>query len=297
LKMLPLLLMKYNPFSVKEIKDLFKSKGRQPVRALGQNFLIDTATAESTAASLKEAAGGCRQAVEVGAGLGALSVYLQQYFSELILIDIDAFTISLLLQLPAIRDSKTGIRIKHNDFLKLPPGIIKETPFVLAGNLPYQITSPVFFKVLEEYLPSVQAMIFMIQKEVACRITAAKDSRQYGILSVLLQTFFRISTVRKVSRQCFYPVPRVDSRVLLFQKKKEQPLIYDFTLYKNIVKAAFNQRRKIILKAFRRSSILHFTAARLDRIAAELPYLRKARAENLGYEDYIKILNCCRERE
>jgi len=170
-----------------------------------------------------------------------------------------------------------NINIINADILKVDFNQHFSKPLIVIGNIPYNITGPIFFKILENK-EIIEQVVFMIQKEVAQRILSKEGSKVYGILSVLVQIFFEIEHIIDVRPQDFEPVPKVESTVIRLNKKAQQPDIDNFNLFKNIVKAAFNQRRKTLKNALSLYDI--------NKIPQQ--YLSK-RAEQLSIEDFFNL--------
>jgi 16S rRNA (adenine1518-N6/adenine1519-N6)-dimethyltransferase len=202
----------------------------------GQNFLVDNRVVEQIALL----SGAQDQIViEVGPGLGALTEQLTKIARHVIAYEIDEGIIPALTQ--RVGTEKVTIHLK--DFLETTPTEIEATgATVLAGNLPYYITTPILFHVLED-LPSLRTMTIMVQKEVAERFAAKPSTKAYGSLSVILQTLCSVKTVLKVKPGSFMPMPNVDSSVVHLERTA---LDYDPKPFFSLVKSGFAQRRKTL---------------------------------------------------
>jgi 16S rRNA (adenine1518-N6/adenine1519-N6)-dimethyltransferase len=202
----------------------------------GQNFLVDNRVVEQIALL----SGAQDQIViEVGPGLGALTEQLTKIARHVIAYEIDEGIIPALTQ--RVGTEKVTIHLK--DFLETTPTEIEATgATVLAGNLPYYITTPILFHVLED-LPSLRTMTIMVQKEVAERFAAKPSTKAYGSLSVILQTLCSVKTVLKVKPGSFMPMPNVDSSVVHLERTT---LDYDPKPFFSLVKSGFAQRRKTL---------------------------------------------------
>lgn len=247
--------------------------GVKPKKSLGQHFLRDENIARKIVASIPEDA---VNILEIGPGEGVLSKYLfsNEHWNTYS-IDTDKEAVDYLKD--TYPDSAD--RIIHEDFLRYDISRLFENEFTLAGNLPYNISSQIFFKALE-YRGSVDNMVFMIQKEVAERLASPPGSKRYGILSVLLQAFFSIEYLFTVNESVFYPAPRVKSAVILLKRNEVSQLECDEKLFFRVVKAAFNQRRKTVKNALK--------ALGMD--LAEVPEdLLAQRAEQLHVKDFVLI--------
>ncbi|PLX02885.1 MAG: ribosomal RNA small subunit methyltransferase A, partial [Marinilabiliales bacterium] len=178
--------------------------------------------------------------IEIGAGTGILTQFLIKKETNLLILDVDTESIDILHE--KFPEQKNKIILQ--DFLKLNLPDAFENNFSIIGNLPYNISSQIFFHVLNSVV-WVDEMVVMIQKEVAERIVSPPGSKTYGILSVLLQTYFTCEYLFSVSPGVFIPPPKVKSAVIRLKNKKNKP---DFNekLFRTVVKQAFNQRRKTL---------------------------------------------------
>jgi 16S rRNA (adenine1518-N6/adenine1519-N6)-dimethyltransferase len=211
----------------------------QALKKLGQHFLGDPSIAQKIA-DLMQVNGRYDTVLEIGAGTGVLTQFLAQRTDfKTFAVDVDSRSIQYL------RDHKIlpSAQIWEKDFLKMDLPALFGKPFGIIGNLPYQISSPIFFQVLEhrDWIPE---MVCMIQKEVAQRIAAKHGGKEYGILSIFLQAFYDIKYEFSVPPDVFIPPPKVDSAVIRLQRNQTKDLGCDEKLFVQVVKMAFNQRRK-----------------------------------------------------
>jgi 16S rRNA (adenine1518-N6/adenine1519-N6)-dimethyltransferase len=169
-----------------------------------------------------------------------------------------------------------GSRIHHEDFLKFDPARLGLQRFAIIGNFPYNISSQILFRVLDFY-EKVPVVAGMFQKEVAERIASGPGSRDYGILSVLLQAHYRIEYLFTVQAHVFDPPPKVLSGVIRLTLKKDHQLPCDPARFKTIIKTAFNQRRKVM-----RNSLSKFSGGK------DFPY-SAMRPEQLGWEQFVEL--------
>ena len=214
---------------------------------LGQHFLKDKNIARKIVDSLQ--ATNASKVLEVGPGMGVLTQFLiQNEKYETTVVEIDRESVAYLQNhFPELEG-----RILSEDFLKMNLDEFSTGPFCIIGNFPYNISSQIFFKALENR-NKVTEVVGMIQKEVAERLAASHGSKVYGILSVLLQTFYDIEYLFTVNEQVFIPPPKVKSAVIRLTRNKKNELSCDENLFFKVVKAAFNQRRKTLrnsLKVF-----------------------------------------------
>ncbi|WP_108822715.1 16S rRNA (adenine(1518)-N(6)/adenine(1519)-N(6))-dimethyltransferase RsmA [Dysgonomonas sp. Marseille-P4361] len=211
----------------------------RPKKFLGQHFLKDLDIARRIADTLDDFSD--LPVVEVGPGMGVLTQYLIEKGRDLKVVEIDRESVPYLHEhFPAL-DGK----VIEGDFLQLNLKELFEGQFCLIGNYPYNISSQIFFKVLE-YKNQIPCCSGMIQKEVAERIAAKPGSKTYGILSVLLQAWYDIEYLFTVSEKVFDPPPKVKSAVVKLVRNDRQQLSCDEKLFKTVVKTGFNQRRKTL---------------------------------------------------
>jgi 16S rRNA (adenine1518-N6/adenine1519-N6)-dimethyltransferase len=216
-----------------------------PKKSLGQHFLQDENIARKIVASLRGE--GVREVIEIGAGKGILTKYLfkeKQY--SVSAIEIDQNNVQFLRS--AFPDHKD--HIIHQDILQYELKPVKNT-YAVIGNFPYNMSSQIFFWILKNR-NQITEIVCMIQKEVADRISSGPGTKSYGILSVLLQAYFDIDYLFKVSPKVFYPRPKVYSSVIRLVRNKVNRLDCDEDLFVRVVKACFNQRRKIIKNSIRK---------------------------------------------
>jgi 16S rRNA (adenine1518-N6/adenine1519-N6)-dimethyltransferase len=210
----------------------------KPKKSLGQHFLIDHNILDKIARSLE--AGPESPVIEIGPGTGALTQYLIKSYSELTVIEVDQRAVEVL------EDKFPELHIINRDILEVEWSglIVDDKPRSVIGNLPYYLTSPILFKVLDNSF-SFREAVFLIQKEVGERIVARQGTKEYGILSVQLQRLASVKLLFNVSRHAFRPKPDVESCVIRLQF--DQPAL-SCTLknFKSVVRTAFNQRRKMM---------------------------------------------------
>lgn len=248
----------------------------RPLKSLGQHFLNSPETAESIARSLSDDAT-YSQILEIGPGTGVLTEYLlKNKTKKLFCIEVDDRSIPVLQH----RFPELEGRILHDDFLHAALTELDEGPFAVIGNFPYNISSQILFRVLDFY-ERVPELVGMFQKEVAERIASGPGSRDYGILSVLLQAHYDIDYLFTVPPDVFIPPPKVQSGVIRMKLKQDHLLKCDPVYFKKLIKTAFNQRRKTI-----RNSIKSLLPA--DR--QNIPYLDK-RPEQLHFTQFVELTN------
>ncbi|MDJ0645312.1 MAG: 16S rRNA (adenine(1518)-N(6)/adenine(1519)-N(6))-dimethyltransferase RsmA [Flavobacteriaceae bacterium] len=241
---------------------------------LGQHFLQDENIAKKIADSLT--GNSYDQVLEIGPGMGVLTKYLLERDFTTYVIEIDTESVAYL----KAHYRNLADRIISEDFLKIDfDGHFGDRPIAIIGNFPYNISSQIVFKTLENR-HRIPEFAGMFQKEVAQRITEKPGSKTYGILSVLTQAFYEADYLFTVSPSVFNPPPKVDSGVIRLTRKANYTLPVDEGLFFKVVKTAFNQRRKMLrgsLKSFKLSEKL-----REDTIFAQRP-------EQLSVQDFISL--------
>jgi 16S rRNA (adenine1518-N6/adenine1519-N6)-dimethyltransferase len=244
---------------------------------LGQHFLKDETIALDIVRSLKHTS--YNKVLEVGPGMGVLTKYLIDETSfETHIIDIDWDSIAYLKEkYPSLND-----RIIEGDFLKLDlNSLFNNEPFGVIGNFPYNISTEILFKVLD-HKNQVPEVVGMFQKEVAERIAAKPKNKTYGITSVLLQAFYDIEYLFTVDGDKFNPPPKVKSAVIRLTRNSVQQVDCNEKLFKQLVKAGFNQRRKTLRNSIR--------AFKLKPEFLSHKYLTQ-RAEELSVADFVALTN------
>lgn len=246
-------------------------------KSLGQHFLTDLTVAQRIADTITSG-----RVLEIGPGMGVLTQFLLQNKQvDLTAIELDRESVTFL------REKYPELKLIEGDFLKLNLGqLYEEGNFNIIGNYPYNISSQIFFKVLE-YKDCISVCSGMIQKEVAERIVSSPGKKAYGILSVLLQAYYNIEYLFTVNENVFAPPPKVKSAVIRMTRNDRKNLDCDEKLFKQIVKTAFNQRRKQLrnsLKAFIESQ----TESQKTKDLMENTVFTK-RPEQLSVEEFVKL--------
>ena len=240
----------------------------RPVKRLGQNFLRDPNTVRKIVGSLPP--GG--PVVEIGPGMGALTGLLLERDPGLTAIEVDERAVDLL------RGEFPGLDVRHQDVLETDwPALAQErgAPLRVIGNLPYYITTPILFSLVDAPPGAVACAVVMMQKEVARRIVAQPRTKEYGILSVVLQKLTRPELLFDVSRNVFHPRPDVTSSVVRFSF--DVPAVENPGFFRHVVRTAFNQRRKTLRNS-------------LSGIEGDVPaQWAGLRAEALTPDDFIAL--------
>ena len=244
---------------------------------LGQHFLTDKNIAAKIVDSLRPEIG-YSQVLEVGPGMGILSDFLlQKPDLEVSLIDIDTESYEYLTK----KYPSLGKRLINADFLEMDFAAYFTGPMAIIGNFPYNISSQILFKVLDNRQQVVE-VVGMFQKEVAERCNAKPGSKEYGILSVFLQAYYKVEYLFTVKAGVFNPPPKVLSAVIRLTRNKTEQLGCDEKLFWQVVKAGFNQRRKTLRNAL--SSLIN-----KEKMTAEA--MLDLRAERLSVDDFVKLTN------
>ena len=247
----------------------------RPKKSLGQHFLKDMQIAERIADTIS---GYNLPVLEVGPGTGVLTQFLLKNNTDLTVVELDKESVIYLKE----HFPKVSEKIIEEDFLKLDLDKLFPGQFCVIGNYPYNISSQIFFKVLD-YKDKIPCCSGMIQKEVAERIASVPGKKAYGIISVLLQTWYDIEYLFTVSEQVFDPPPKVKSAVVRLKRNGRLSLECDEKLFKTVVKTAFNQRRKTL-----RNSLKPLLGK--ECTIYSLPIFDK-RPEQLSVEQFIELTN------
>lgn len=249
----------------------------KPKKALGQHFLTDETIAARIAATLDDYKG--MPVLEVGPGMGVLTKYLLDYGHDVTVVEIDEESVDYLNQnFPSLHG-----RILGDDFLKMDLAkVMGDRQFCVIGNYPYNISSQIFFKVLD-YKDLIPCCSGMLQKEVAERLAAAPGSKVYGILSILLQAWYDVEYLFTVNENVFNPPPKVKSGVIRMKRNDVTQLGCDEKLFRTIVKTTFGQRRKTL-----RNSIRGLLPP--GCVLPDLPVWGQ-RPEQLSVQEFINLTN------
>lgn len=249
----------------------------KPKKFLGQHFLKDLKIAQAIADTIDV----CPDlpVLEVGPGMGVLTQFLVQKQRPLKLVEVDFDSVAYLRKAyPSLED-----HIIEDDFLKMHlERLFDGNQFILTGNYPYNISSQIFFKMLDNK-NLIPCCTGMIQKEVAERIAAVPGNKTYGILSVLIQAWYHVEYLFTVSEQVFNPPPKVKSAVIRMRRNDVQELGCDEKLFKQVVKTTFNQRRKTL-----RNSIKPILGKECDIYTDSI---FNKRPEQLSVREFIDLTN------
>ncbi len=245
----------------------------RPKKSLGQHFLKDMEIAKRIADTISDYP---LPVLEVGPGTGVLTQFLLGNNADLTVVELDRESVVYLKE----HFPQLSGKIIEEDFLKLDLSKLFPEKFCVIGNYPYNISSQIFFKVLD-YKDRIPCCSGMIQKEVAERIASKPGKKAFGIISVLLQAWYDIEYLFTVSEQVFDPPPKVKSAVIRLTRNGRTSLDCDEKLFKTVVKTAFNQRRKTL-----RNSLKPLLGK--DCKIYSMPVFDK-RPEQLSVEEFIEL--------
>ncbi|MBQ0128105.1 MAG: 16S rRNA (adenine(1518)-N(6)/adenine(1519)-N(6))-dimethyltransferase RsmA [Bacteroidales bacterium] len=243
-------------------------------KALGQHFLTDQSIARTIVGALTVS--DVRDVLEIGPGMGVLTQYLiEREDLDLKMVEVDTESVDYLMTHFAGMQGK----LMEADYLRLNMRKVFPGEYRVIGNFPYNISSQIFFKILEDK-DLVPEVVCMIQKEVAERIAEKPGSKTYGILSVLLQAWYDIDYIISVGSGAFCPPPKVQSAVIRLRRNSRTSLGCDEKLFRTVVKTAFNQRRKTLRNALK--PLIREGMDTSDPVF-------DLRAERLGVEDFVAL--------
>ena len=278
----------------------------RPKKNLGQHFLVDLSIAQRIADTVDEPYADL-PVLEVGPGMGVMTQYLVKKPRPLKVVEIDRESVAYLKEhfldsKYEVRDtSKTSpqesdLEIISGDFLRMDlTEVFDGQPFVLTGNYPYDISSQIFFKMLDnkDLIPCCTGMI---QHEVALRLAAKPGNKQYGILSVLIQAWYDVEYLFTVEPGVFNPPPKVQSAVIRMVRNHVTDLGCDWPLFRRVVKTTFNQRRKM-LRVSLRQLLSNDQLSNLTTAAGDAPLSQNAsvdltlRPEQLTIAQFVELTN------
>ena len=269
--------------------------GIRPAKSLGQNFLID----EDIIAAIVEGSGISKDTlvIEIGPGTGALTLPLAEKAGRVVAVELDERVI------PGLRGktySLGNVEIIHDDILKVDlKSLIQENlekyglkEVRIVGNLPYYITTPIIMKLLESGTGAA-SITAMMQKEVGDRIAAEPGTKLSGAITYSVHYYADVTEITDVGRECFYPVPKVDSVVLRLDIRENCPVeVEDEELFFRCIKAGFSQRRKTILNSL--MSMGGYEKADIARALSEAGIEPERRAESLNMEEFARLADSLR---
>mgnify|MGYP001236664694 FL=1 len=245
-----------------------------PKKSLGQHFLNDISIAKKIVESLSP----CQNTLEIGPGTGILTQFLLKKNNNLKLVEIDNESVNFL-----ILELKINKSIIYNqDFLNLDLSkIFENNNFSVIGNFPYNISSQIVFKIIENR-KLIPEMCGMFQYEVAERICENEGSKKYGIISVITQAFYETKLLFEVPNNFFSPPPKVNSAVILLKRKKNLKIDCDEKLFFKIVKLSFQQRRKTLRNSLKQINLS-------DNLREHIIFDK--RPEQLSVDQFVDLTN------
>ena len=254
----------------------------RPKKNLGQHFLTDLSIAKRIADTVDEPFADL-PVLEVGPGMGVMTQYLVEKPRPLKVVEIDRESVAYLQEhFPRLCNNIIG-----GDFLRMDlHEVFGGQPFVLTGNYPYDISSQIFFKMLDnkDLIPCCTGMI---QHEVALRMASQPGNKQYGILSVLIQAWYHVEYLFTVEPSVFNPPPKVQSAVIRMTRNEVTDLGCDEALFRRIVKTVFGQRRKMLRVSLRQI----LSDSQLSILNSQFPILLTRRPEQLSIPEFVDLTN------
>lgn len=253
----------------------------RPKKNLGQHFLTDLSIAHRIADTVDACPG--IPVLEIGPGMGVLTQFLIEKPREVKAVEIDRESVSYLTE----HFPKLSGHILSDDFLRMDlREVFGGRPFVLTGNYPYDISSQIFFKMLD-YRELIPCCTGMIQREVAERISSPAGNKQYGILSVMIQAWYNVEYLFTVDENVFNPPPKVKSAVIRMTRNGRESLGCDESLFRRVVKATFGQRRKMLRVSLRQL----FPKGKLPSPDFFAQEIMTRRPEQLSVDEFAALTN------
>jgi len=271
-------------------KEIIKQYGIKPNKKLGQSFLIDINVINiiANAANISQE----DIVVEIGAGIGVLTENIAQKAKRVIAVEIDRNLVEVLKDKLGVYDN---VEVHSGDILKFDFNSILEThssKIKIIGNVPYNISSPLIFRLLS-FRPVISDFMLMLQKEIVQRLVSAPNNKIYGVPSVILQMFASAEKIFDVPSTCFYPQPKVESAIIK-GAFREKPLVHlqDEIFFTGLVKAAFAQRRKMLINNLKKSKLLEGVSESFLKEALKLAGIDgQRRGETLSIEEFGHLSN------
>lgn len=265
-----------------QTREVLSRNNIRPNKRLGQHFLINEEILKHIILAAKLSQNDV--VLEIGAGIGVLTTQLVPLVSKIIAIEIDATLINILKQELA---GYSNVLLIKNDILKVNLSEIDQRPKIkVIANLPYYIVTPVIMHLLQAK-QNFSTLILMVQKEVGERILAKPGSKIYGALSIFVQYYTQVERICEVSRQCFFPQPKIDSVVLKLNVLQSPAIsVEDEQFFFKIVRAAFSKRRKMLINAI---SDIGIGKDKLANALREVKIDPKRRGETLSLEEFGRI--------
>ncbi len=285
------------------VRNLLRNAGIYPKKSLGQNFLIDQNINDIIIESIKPSMDDV--IVELGAGLGILTRQIAPLVNKIFAIEFDP---DLFNVLQSYCKDFNNIILINDDMLKtnyaqLLNDLLPSQNVKIIGNLPYYITSPIIFMLLEQSKSlNIKSMVLMVQKEVGERIVSIPGNKSYGSLSVAVAYRCKAKIINIVPANCFYPKPKVDSAIIELEvQNKPNVFVEDENLFFSIVRGAFQHRRKTLRNALilsiRSNNKLKFNIESLDNAMRSLDIDPRTRGEDLSINQFANLANMLYNKE
>lgn len=250
-------------------------------KSLGQNFLKDEKVLESIASSIETEENDL--IIEIGPGLGALTKYLKQKEGKLLCYEVDE---RLKSHLCLLEDE--NCQVIYQDFLQVDLKELVNSTYdniYFIANIPYYITTPIIEKITRSNI-DVKEMVFLVQKEVAERLSAKEGNKEYGALTVLLSYDYDIEYLFTVKKEAFEPVPKVDSAVIKMTKVKQENVLKNRKFFEKVVRDSFAMKRKNI-----KNNLKNYDIAIVEQVLKKYNYTLQNRAEELSLDCFINLAN------
>lgn len=279
----------YAPGTIRQLKDRHDFRLS---KSLGQNFL----TSQHVVDKIIEGSqmGSDDLVIEIGPGMGVLTAAAAKQCRKIVAVEIDSHLLPILQETLA---DYHNAEIVHQDILKVDFNRLIQTEeseegfggIKIIGNLPYYITTPIIMKILEDGVKA-DSITIMLQKEVADRICASPGRKTYGAISVAVQYYCTVHPVAAVSKEVFFPKPKVDSAVIRLDIRKEKPVkLSNETVFFAVIKAGFGQRRKTLLNAL--TGVCGKTKEEISFVLEAVGIESSRRAETLSIEEFASLAN------
>lgn len=277
--------------TAEKTRKILKSNNLIAKKCFGQNFLIDDKILQNIVAESN--VGSDDVVIEVGPGLGNLTEYILETKAETIAFEIDGDMIEVLKN----RFATNSLTIYNQDILKTDLTTImdehKGKNIRIIANLPYYITTPILFKLLE-YADRIESITVMVQKEVADRITASPHSKNYGVLTIMTNYMADTQKLFDVPNTAFIPAPNVTSSVLIIRPNITKPKmlgLIDEKAFSELIKKSFSARRKKIVNSLVNVGINGMSKEQISKLIKECGLNENSRAEDISIEQYIQMSN------
>lgn len=271
--------------TLKYTKNILRKNELFAKKRYGQNFLIDDYSLENIVegSDINEE----HNVFEIGPGLGNLTKYILDTGCKVTAFEIDEDMINILKQR---FENNNKLDIVKKDILEVDLNdYIKDGKVKVVANIPYYITSPIIFKLLQ-YKEKIESITLMVQKEVAARLCANENSKDYGALTINVRALCDVKRLFEVNKECFLPSPKVDSSVV-FLKPNNKYNIKDISKFEKMVKSAFSARRKTLLNSLDNSHINNMSKEEINNFLKLNNIDGAKRPENITIEEYVKMAN------